>query len=425
MREGTPPGHTVFRITTRLAQTCFGAISQDMRFRPMFLLAGVLAACGGGTDAPVPASLELVSGDGQQGPRSATLAQPVIVRVLAADGSPFAGAVVTFTYASSSAVAGVDTSDAAGLAQFLWLLQSPLGTQTVHVTVAGVTGFDVTATALDPCVFNATYTFGATVNGSLAAGDCVDQGAFIDYYGFTAPNGSSSSIFTNTAATFDAFLQIEDPLRNIVAVNDDDPTGVAGLNSNIRVFLVSGASYRLGPSSFLVATSGNYTAASAAGTADVTNCVEVWAALGVTLSQTVAATDCASGGFLSDQFLVVLPANTAGTMRLSSTAFDAYLSTFDLFNNVVLDDDNSGGGTDARLVFTAAPVARLFLVDLGTATAGPTGAYSFVFVSGTNGAPPATATASTSEQAEQLRAQLRNARTARSALAQRLHRRIR
>ena len=47
-----------------------------------------------------PHSLTKVSGERQQGPASTQLAAPLVVSVLDQDGSPFAGAIVTFSVAA-------------------------------------------------------------------------------------------------------------------------------------------------------------------------------------------------------------------------------------------------------------------------------------------------------------------------------------
>lgn len=75
---------------------------------------------------------------------------------------------------------------------------------------------------------------------------------------------------------------------------------------------------------------------------------------GRTVNGTIAATDCSFGDdTYLDVFKFTLAVSTSVDVLLRSTAFDAYLFIYSLDENGALvkraEDDNSGGGTDARL----------------------------------------------------------------------------
>ncbi len=86
----------------------------------------------------VPRTLTIVSGDDQQGPVGSPLGDPLVISVLDQNGTPYAGAVVTFRVISGdgtvSAVAA--RTDARGRASTVLTLGGVPGANTVTVTVA-------------------------------------------------------------------------------------------------------------------------------------------------------------------------------------------------------------------------------------------------------------------------------------------------
>lgn len=114
----------------------------------------LLTACGDDTDPvtpdPVPATVEVVSGDDQRAVQGLRLREPVTVRVLDDAGRPLSGAAISFTpspghgRADSASVA----TDGTGLASALWTLGPDPGAQTLIVS-AGQAGVRVTAESID------------------------------------------------------------------------------------------------------------------------------------------------------------------------------------------------------------------------------------------------------------------------------------
>ena len=94
----------------------------------------------------LPASVEVVSGQGQVVPPGRLLPEPVVVRVADGGGSPVEGVAVAFagdgTVDPSSAV-----TDTAGVARTAWTLGETEGAQTLTATVADGPSAQITATA--------------------------------------------------------------------------------------------------------------------------------------------------------------------------------------------------------------------------------------------------------------------------------------
>jgi len=111
---------------------------------------------------PRPGAIAIRSGSGQTAPVRATLAQPITVRVTAADGLGVEGAVVTFAVTSGGGTlsASADTTDANGDASVSWTLGGTVGAQTMTAATAGITSSAITATATSggPSVASTTVT---------------------------------------------------------------------------------------------------------------------------------------------------------------------------------------------------------------------------------------------------------------------------
>jgi hypothetical protein len=219
-----------------------------------------------------------------------------------------------------------------------------------------------------------SYTLGSTVNGELRASDCHFQdGSYVEYYRFDA-TATASVRFTMTSDSFATFLLLTDSVKTPLAGNGDDGTG--GNNSALRILLGT-ARYHAAANSFGPASVGPYTLASSTVPATVENCEDVWATKGISTNQTIVNTDCVgTGNFYADGFLVLLQAGQSITATETSTAFNAYLELANLATmNTVASDDDGGGGTNARLTYTA-PATDIYVLFAETLSANETGAYT-------------------------------------------------
>lgn len=106
---------------------------------------------GGGGGALTPSQLVLVSGNGQTGNVGQTLASPIVVRVIDANGVPVSGTNVTWTLAAGNSGGlvspSVSRTDGSGDATLLWTLGSKVGLQQVTASVTGIPSVTLQATA--------------------------------------------------------------------------------------------------------------------------------------------------------------------------------------------------------------------------------------------------------------------------------------
>jgi len=316
----------------------------------------------------------------QTGTAGAAVASPPSVRVNDQTGAPMAGVPVTFavTAGGGTLVGANATTNANGIATVTsWTLGAAAGTNTVTATVAGLAPVTFTATAsgANPCTTAANYTLGTTVNGSLATTDChLSSGEYMDLYAVNFPSAQAVA-FNMSSTAVDTWLEMYDASGNPLAFNDDgDGTGT---NAQIKVFAPSG-NYFVAGTSFDPNELGAYTLSSAAVTGNV-NCNEYWVVPGVIINGTVATTDCDFGGYFTDEYLVVLRPGQTLTVRLESTAFDAYLQMYNAAGTLVAENDDGAGGTNSQIVYTypaSSAGAAYFFIDASTFDTGETGAYA-------------------------------------------------
>lgn len=76
------------------------------------------------------------------------------------------------------------------------------------------------------------------------------------------------------------------------------------------------------------------------------------------------------------------------TITMTSTAFDAYAHLIDADGNQLAHDDDSAGGTNARVTFVA-PKTGTYKAYANSITAGGLGAYTLMIQAGPAGAAPA------------------------------------
>ncbi|HEX2167926.1 MAG TPA: pre-peptidase C-terminal domain-containing protein, partial [Longimicrobiales bacterium] len=122
----------------------------------------VLLSCSDPSAPRVPASISVVSGDGQSGQVTESLALPVVVEVEDADGRPVSGTTVTWrvTAGGGSVNAGTSSTNGSGQAQVLWTLGNESGLNRLSAEVTGVAPRSITATARGGAPASATVTAG-------------------------------------------------------------------------------------------------------------------------------------------------------------------------------------------------------------------------------------------------------------------------
>ena len=157
------------------------------------------------TGLAVPRTLTKVSGDGQEGPAGAALPEPFVIEVRDQNGTPFAGATVTFAVTAGGGTLSVTnaTTDADGRASTTLTLGRTPGPNTVTANVPG----------LDPVTFTATAEATPDFDGDGETGFS-DFFLFADAFGGSDPrfdlDGSGSVDFGDFFLLADYFA---DPAR--------------------------------------------------------------------------------------------------------------------------------------------------------------------------------------------------------------------
>ena len=346
----------------------------------LYLVAAVCAtalqlSCGDSAGpGPVAATIEPNSSTSISSPPGAPVFERPSVIVRGADGAPLSGATVTFAITSGGgSIAGAtQTTNSAGVATLgSWVLGEIPGTNTLTASVAGLQPLVFTASTIDPCDVTSPHSLGATTQGTLATGDCrFADGQFVDFYATTLSAGTY--LFNMTADPVDTYLFMLTAAGAPVGVNDD--LGSNDFNSRIKTILPAG-NYILAATSY-APTAGTYTLASAATTAEVTNCEDVFVLRGITTNQNLQSTDCAVNGRADEYLIYLIPGQTV-TASMSSSAFDSFLTILGLDGSTKATNDNrEAGTTDARVTYTGSGFGDFYIIRAGSATTAGTGQYT-------------------------------------------------
>ena len=105
--------------------------------------------------------------------------------------------------------------------------------------------------------------------------------------------------------------------------------------------------------------------------------------IGQMLNGELAATDCRSpifdGAYYSDLYYFTASAGQRVAFQLSAAAFDAYLTLIGPDGEIVAEDDDGGGGTDARIPATSGfltlPLTGSYLIEVSSSFEREIGAY--------------------------------------------------
>jgi hypothetical protein len=204
----------------------------------------------------------------------------------------------------------------------------------------------------------------------------LNDGSFIDFYQVTVTT-AGTYIFTQTSSAFDSYLWLLSPRFGIVAISDDISN--SDVNSQIKVVMPAG-SFILGANSLNGNATGSYVLNSAASSAEITNCEDVFVTAGSNTAQSLQTSDCNTTGIYADEYLIFLEPGQAVTASMSSNAVDSYLEIFAAGTATILaSNDNIDGATqNARLSFTPASTAPsgFYIIRARSTASGVTGAYT-------------------------------------------------
>jgi hypothetical protein len=244
------------------------------------------------------------------------------------------------------------------------------GTNTVTATVAGFAPitFTVQGSALSACSGIVDHTPPGSVSSSLSSFDCIDffsggsgDRFYTEPYRFTL--ASQQVVQFSMSGSFAPALTATNATRYIAHEINSNTNGAAVL----RLMLAPGT-YYLGASSNLESTSGSYTLTSLLNP-DLSTGTDPFAVRGVTVPLTVRATNPFSNApFKAQPVKIFLWGGEQVTLEMQAGGFDAYLGLWDIEAAAwVATDDNSGGGTNAKIIYTALHPG-LYTVYAGVAT---------------------------------------------------------
>lgn len=211
---------------------------------------------------------------------------------------------------------------------------------------------------------------GRPVEGELEADDGTwrPRGTYADGYRFEG-RGSQRLVIDMTSTLIDTFLVLLGPDGLVVASNDDSG---GGTDSRIAIALPRDGDYRLIATSYRTAT-GPYLLTVVAQPPAVVERRPL--AVGEGLSGELDETDPTSQRDATPMELYDLPLEVGQRVhiRMSSADLDPYLWVVGPNGEVLAEDDDTGGGTDA-LIDLLAPYTGLYLV-VATTRAGLGGRY--------------------------------------------------
>ena len=201
------------------------------------------------------------------------------------------------------------------------------------------------------------FTQSIDLNGGyiqrLNAASCKGpDGRPVDYYGFTL-SADSLVLGVVTSSEVDGYLTLLDSGRNPLRTDDNSYGGIDPL---IVQYLPAG-SYRLAVRNADANTGGLYQVdlRTVEGPRPAFCSARGTLSLGATLEGNISYTGCQyRGETFADLYQFTLSADITVDLRLNSSEFDSHLVLLDAKGNVVDEDDNGGGNTNARI---AAPLS--------------------------------------------------------------------
>lgn len=305
------------------------------------------------------------------------IAAPPVVVVKDTRGFRMPGALVTFvTPGPSSGIVegGQVRTDSIGRASpGRWIAGPDSGTDTLIAYVVGSPGARatravITAPVIDPCTRTLPYTLGTSVVGTLTGRGCITfDSSLVQPYRFTVPS-TGNYRFSVASGAFDSYVEVARADGFPLAIFDGD--GRTG--ASVRVVLPPGTFHvrggalgqRRGVGQFTL-TSGP---ASVPATCDRANPVVTYLVAGAAFNTDLNANDCTlqfnfgatfTGTAQVKVFPLFVPPNQNVVVRMNSNVLDALLVLYSAGGQQLIGrDDNSGGGTNALLSFTAAALGQ-------------------------------------------------------------------
>ncbi|HEY7193932.1 MAG TPA: hypothetical protein VH439_09340 [Gemmatimonadales bacterium] len=359
-------------------------------------LAGVLCACSGdstGSGGPSAASVTGIAGDNQSGPTGSALAFPLSLVALDGSGQPVQGVQVSWSVSPGGAASfspATDTTDVNGSSSTNVTLGGTVGNITLTAAVHGAPNVVYHATAVDPCNYLAPYTFGQTVNGTLTAADChrslgISATFYYDFYALTVAAGQQN-IRVSMHGSFDGWLDfwLGSGTGDYTAFDDDS---ILGEQQNPQLdIILAGGPYIVGASSFDPFATGTYSLSVTSRTAAMNGCRQVWVMRGVTVTDSVTATDCADSSATPhyyDVARIIAFAPTVLSIAERSSTINPSLAVYKVApdsgyaRHLVASNDDSSTTTTNAFIKLSVDTSNVYDIIISTSAAGQTGTYTF------------------------------------------------
>jgi len=361
-------------------------------------MAALGLACGGDSSGPGAASVTGVAGDNQAGSRGAALPVPLSFTALGSDGLPAQGVNVTWSVTPTGAASfapPTTTTDANGVASANVTISTTAPSAiTMQASLNGVSPVVYHATIIDACTTFTSYSIGDSVNAALTSGDCLRQQWYYDYYivNFVSQAQQNIRVKMHGLGTFDdPFVDFytfgNGNIVQIVAFDDDSILGQEGArNSQLDIIFPGDTTFVIGANSFAPFATGSYTLTSENRTQAMNGCRPVWVTRGISVTDTIKATDCADSSATPKYYEVgriVAFAGTVLTLTMRSSTLNPYLALYRLDptqygRGLVASNDDSLPGTNTNaFIQYAVPANNFYDIIIGTSTGGEVGDYTF------------------------------------------------
>jgi hypothetical protein len=336
-----------------------------------------LSGCSAGSAGPfLSKTLTITGGNLQTGCLLAPLPESLEVTLTGSNGEPLAGEPVTWLVTGGSAAVSstVRMTDPVGKARVQLALGLALSPIAVSASAGGAPAVSFSATGRV-----ASYGLGQTMTSTLNASSCtfVGGGPF-DAYALML-SGTQTFTVSLSSAAFDATIEVVDEGFALGGAFNLDSVPGRGVTNSFLKMIATGGAYGIAAGGQTLGAAGSYTLTTAAVPVYADSCLnDIWVTRGIVTQQELKSTDCvdATGPYYFDPFQLILVPGQSVTITESSSAFDAELFVHSS-SGTALFDDNSGGGTNARLSYTNTSTgAEVLFILPSTAAVGATGAYT-------------------------------------------------
>jgi hypothetical protein len=241
----------------------------------------------------------------------------------------------------------------------------PAGVYTVVAAAASGSGSyqlntKFTAHDVPGCTFAQSLDLNGGYIQRLGPRSCTGgNGQPVDYYTFTLP-ADSLTLAVMTSSQVDGYLTLYDAQGNPVRSDDDS----YGSGDPLIVQYLPAGIYKLAARAVSATAGGLYEVdlRTVPGPRPALCTPKSTVNAGDTVTGAITYTACQyPGGAFADLYQMNLPADAPVDLRLNSTEFDAYLLLLDSKGAVIDEDDDSGGGTNARIARNL-PAGAYFIV---------------------------------------------------------------